>query len=236
LSHEAAVDLWLLGEHDVDPVGAESILSADERSRSEAFAREPDRRRHRGGRFLLRKALSAYAPVAPAHWRFSYTRYGRPELRPNPWQLDFNLSHTEGMIACAVTTVGICGVDVEVIPEQAATVADVAPMLAPAEQEMLAGLPVAARAVRFTELWVLKEAYLKALGTGLSRELSSFTISIRGEGITVRDGEEIDSRWRFALVWLGRRHVCGVAVRSRRGRTRAGGGVAGAPTLTFRSV
>ena len=60
--------------------------------------------------------LSRYAAVAPADWAFIANVHGRPELLDRPRgvpDLRFNLSHTEGLIACAVTIGREVGVDVE---------------------------------------------------------------------------------------------------------------------------
>ena len=75
-----------------------------------------DRRAFLMTRALVRTTLSRYAPVAPADWRFITNAHGRPEILDRPAgvpDLRFNISHTDGLIACAVTIGREVGVDVE---------------------------------------------------------------------------------------------------------------------------
>lgn len=87
--------------------------------------------------------------------------------------------------------------------------------LAPAERAALAASPAGVRGALAGELWVLKEAYLKALGTGLSRSLGGFSFGPRVDGrIAVHDPQQpagTDSRWWFDLLYPGPGHVVAVA-------------------------
>ena len=213
-------DLWLLDEAAIDRLDGiahpERLLSADELERFARLRRDSVRRRFLGGRMLCRHALSAYADVAPADWRFTYGAYGRPEIESNPWGLLFNVSHTEGLLACVVARESLCGVDVELTPARPAAVALADKHFAVAEQAALRSLVPELRAARFVDYWVLKESYTKALGTGLSRRLSTFAFDLRGDPIAVHDAErdpEEARRWRFELLRVGRRHACAVAIR-----------------------
>jgi 4'-phosphopantetheinyl transferase len=129
----------------------------------------------------------------------------------------FSVSHTQGLIACVVTRGRACGVDVERNQVSGDAIAHVSRFFADDERAQLAALPPAARAARFCELWVLKEAYLKATGVGLQRRLNAFwfpTPSPAGT-IEVHDGERsaaTSDRWRFDLIHPGPRHVLAVAV------------------------
>jgi 4'-phosphopantetheinyl transferase len=215
-----AAHLWLLPEAAVARVGAavipERLLSADELERYERLRLAPVRRRFLGARILCRHALSAYADVGPAEWRFAYGPHGRPELEPNVWGLRFNVSHTVGLIACVVTCSDTCGVDVELTPARPEAVALSEEHFAAAERADLNALAPGARAARFADLWVLKEAYTKALGVGLTRDLSSFTFDLRGPTITLGDPqrEPAEARhWQFRLLRIGPQHTCAVALR-----------------------
>jgi len=223
----AGADLWLLAEAAVPELGAaatlERFLSAEETARYRRLRLEPVRRRFLGGRLLCRHALSAYTDVRPAEWRFAYGPFGRPELVSNPWGLRFNLSHTDGLIACVVTRGVPCGVDVELTPARPEDVALADEHFAPSERADLAGLEAGARARRFVDYWVLKESYTKALGAGLSRRLSSFAFDLGRSEITVRDTERRTAerrQWRFDLLRIGSRHACAVAVRRDEGDRR----------------
>jgi 4'-phosphopantetheinyl transferase len=214
-------DLWLLDEAAVGPLSErcapERLLDADERTRYRRMRTAAGRRRQLGARLLCRHALSAYADLPPHRWRFRSGPFGRPEPEPNPWGLRFNLSHTDGLIACVVTSGQACGVDVERSPAAPETLRLAGRFLAPAERRHLATLAPAARAACFADFWVLKEAYTKALGEGLTRPFDSFAVDPRpARAIGVHDpaaGAVECARWAFELLHLGDRYALAVAVR-----------------------
>lgn len=211
--------LWLLPERAVDQfagaLGGSRLLTDEEQARCERLRTEGARRRYLGARLLSRYALSARTGRPPDSWRFRRGAHGRPEPEPACGGLRFNLSHTDGLIACVVTHGRRCGVDVERTPAPPDAVTYLSWHFAPAERAELAALPPAARADRLSELWVLKEAYLKALGTGMTRGLSSFSFSPWDDGpITVHDSDppvKAGSTWWFDLLRPDPGHVLAVA-------------------------
>lgn len=211
--------LWLLPERAVDSfasaLGGTRLLSAEERAGLDRRLTPGARRRHLGARLLCRYALTARTGRPLDRWRFTAGAHGRPEPEPDHDGVRFNLSHCPGLIACVVTRGGGCGVDVETTPAAPELTAHLARRLAPAERAELAGAAPGARGALASELWVLKEAYLKGLGTGLTRDLGSFAVDRRAGGrIAVRDPQGppgADARWRFDLIFPGPGHVVAVA-------------------------
>src|SRR5205807_3952580 len=132
--------------------------------------------------------LSRYADVSPGGWRFVRSALGKPEVRlppltlPSPprggegkggWgsrSLCFNLTHTRGLAACAVTWDREVGVDAEDWQRQGRELSEglIRYCLSPEERACLKGLPPAERKRGFFDYWTLKEAYIKARGLGLS--------------------------------------------------------------------
>src|SRR5215218_6477573 len=93
-----------------------SLLSDEEHARMARFVFDRDRRAFLLTRALVRTTLSRYAPVRPADWKFIANVHGRPEILDRPSgvpDLRFNILHTDGLIACAVTIGREVGVDVE---------------------------------------------------------------------------------------------------------------------------
>jgi len=88
--------------------------------------------------------------------------------------LEFNLSHTEGMILCAVTAGCPIGVDVEDSFRTAECLPLARRFFHPTETALLENLPADQLLLAFYRLWTLKEAYLKALGAGLTGSLDAF--------------------------------------------------------------
>lgn len=67
----------------------------------------------------------------------------------------------------------------------------------------------------FYRLWTVKEAYLKALGTGLNRPLNTFSVKLTAGGAKIDDGEgggewlvsEFDCFKGYALACVGREYA-----------------------------
>jgi 4'-phosphopantetheinyl transferase len=157
-----------------------AILAPGERSRAQRFHFERDRQRYVVGRASLRMLLARYTGAQPQSLEFQYGRHGKPELAA-PRQtspLSFNLAHSERMALYAVTRRQAVGIDVERIRPllQLARMAE--RYFAVEERAALRGLTVPARRVAFFTCWTRKEAYMKALGLGMSIPLDSFAVSV----------------------------------------------------------
>ena len=197
-----------------------SLMSPDEHERIARLVFERDRRRFLLTRALVRTMLSKYAAVAPQDWKFVANVHGRPELLDRPDgvpDLRFNLSHTDGLIACAVTIGREVGVDVEHVGRRITR--DVpARFFAPREVAALLAVPEPERHKVFFDYWTLKEAYIKATGLGLSLPLQSFAFRL-GEppAIAFEPADQGDpAEWHFARLDLSPRHVAALAVRHSR--------------------
>lgn len=219
------VDLWCFEYEDAvedERLVAEyrELLSEAERGRYERFYFERDRLQYLATRALVRTVLSRYAAVSPQDWRFRIDERGKPSVRQplTPLPLNFNLSNTRGLVACAVS-VGHerVGVDVERLDRQNDLDALADRYFCPTESRALRALDAAARPRRFFDYWTLKESYIKARGLGLAIPLDSFRFQIArdersGEEeehgrVSERIAIEIDasqrdeaSRWRFAVI------------------------------------
>lgn len=149
-----------------------AALSAEEVARAARFVFCRDRDRYIAGRARLRAILSHYTGVPPAAIMFRYGPNGRPEIEGPR----FNLSHTGDLALLAVGDVVPLGVDIEALRPIALDLAR--RYFAPGEVRALMALPVEHQQAAFFRFWTRKEAYLKALGTGLATDLSSFTVTL----------------------------------------------------------
>jgi 4'-phosphopantetheinyl transferase len=196
-----------------------ALLSEDERERMARFVFDRDRRAFVITRAHVRMMLSRYAAVAPADWRFIENVHGRPEISDRSEgtpDLRFNISHTDGLIACAVTIGREVGVDVEHIGRHLTH--DVAGrFFAPDEVTDLRRLPVEDQARVFFDYWTLKEAYIKARGFGLALPLGDFAFKLSPPdppAITFLPALDDDpSTWQFMQDWPTPEHRLGLAVR-----------------------
>lgn len=195
------------------------LLTDDEQARMARFVFENDRRAFLLTRALVRTTLSRYAAVAPADWRFIANTHGRPDIADRPAgvpDLRFNLSHTNGLIACAVTMEREVGVDVEHV--QRVLTHDIASrFFAPSEVEDLHALPASEQARVFFDYWTLKESYIKARGFGLALPLGDFAFTLRPDKApTIRFEPSLPDdpeSWQFAQDWPTPDHRLAVAVR-----------------------
>lgn len=141
-------------------------LDAQERATAGAFRRMADRNAYLQAHRGLRQVLSRYLGVPPGQVRFLRTASGKPVLE-GASPLQFNLSHSAGQAVCAVTRMGPVGVDVEADRSFDELEAMLSLVCTPEESATLCSLAPAMRASAFLQLWVRKEARLKASGEGL---------------------------------------------------------------------
>ena len=144
-------------------------LTESEHARYRRFATDALRHDYIAARWLCRATLSHYTGVDPAAWVFQTGRHGKPQIAgPAEFvSLRFNLTHTAGLVACAVTRAGEVGVDAEETSRAADVEAIARQFFSPAEQTWIAQVSGAARIDRFFQCWVAKEAWLKGRGEGL---------------------------------------------------------------------
>ena len=108
-------------------------------------------------------------------WEVEQEAGSKPRLK-GAKGVEFNISHTKGLVVCAVADRAL-GVDTERIrPFKEGLMRRVC-----SESErgfVLEGRSEAARQERFFRLWTLKESYAKAIGRGLAFPLGDITFSL----------------------------------------------------------
>jgi 4'-phosphopantetheinyl transferase len=198
----------------------ERLLTENEHQRAARFAQADDRLRFLLGRTLARTMLSSLAPVAPRDWPIAIDERGRPELQARPEgvpDLRFNLSHTPGLIACAVAIGREVGVDVEYIGRRLAYENIPERFFSAREVRDLRALPQHEQSRAFFDYWTLKESYIKARGLGLALPLGQFTFVRRGDAPPLIEFapelKDDPASWQFAQFSPTHEHRMAVAVR-----------------------
>ncbi len=194
-------------------------LSADERMRAERFYYERDRKRFIFRRGLLRTILACYLGIEPNRVQFCYGTHGKPALveTSEGIHLRFNLSHSHGLSLYAITRDQEIGIDLEYIrpiPE-AKQIAE--HYFSARENAVFRALPEHEKPLAFLKCWTRKEAYLKALGVGLTGSLEEFDVSLApGEParlLSVRGDPEEASRWFIHGLMPASGYVASIAVK-----------------------
>jgi 4'-phosphopantetheinyl transferase len=188
-----------------------SLLNEGERERAERFHFKHDRRSFVAAHALVRVTLSRLVNRAPRDWRFRIGEYGKPHVDDDA--VRFNLSHTRGMAAVAVAPHGDIGIDVERIDRHRLGLDIAERFFAPSEFEHLKGLNADTRVDASYELWTLKEAYIKAMGLGLSCPLDAFHFEL--DPLSLHFSSPIDDvpgRWLLKRFRPTSEHALALAI------------------------
>jgi 4'-phosphopantetheinyl transferase len=214
--------VWLvaldLGEADVSSLAV--VLAADERQRASRFHFDRDRRHFIAARGVLRQLVARYAGRAPEYIEFCYGPQGKPVLAGGS-NLEFNIAHSHGVGLFAFTLGAPIGVDVEAI-QSIEHDKLAASFFSAAERVAFARVPVEHRREAFYTYWARKEAYVKALGGGLSVPLDRFDVAAFGEParLLVDRGDPNKRRWSLHDVDAGPAFRAALAVRKPETRVR----------------
>jgi 4'-phosphopantetheinyl transferase len=159
-----------------------ALLNKDERTRAQRFHFERDRRRYIFTRAHLRQVLGHYLNAPPGDIQFDYTSYGKPFLaEKHNTSLQFNVSHAGQYALIALTRSTPVGIDIEQADRRLDYIDMAQRFFSANEYSTLLGLPADQQRTAFFHCWTRKEAYIKALGQGLSIPLDSFEVSLNSE-------------------------------------------------------
>jgi 4'-phosphopantetheinyl transferase len=214
------VHLWRVCLNQPGPVVARlaGYLSEDEIERSASYRFSHLRRRFQVGRGVLREIISRYLRIAPNSLRFTYGEYGKSDLVPdqNPGDIRFNLAHSGETALYAITFNRSIGVDLEAsrpIPDQDQLARR---NFSPMEFSDYIGLEPTEKSPAFYRCWTRKEAFIKAVGKGLSFPLDQFDVSLLPDQparlIAVRGDEWSASQWSMAEPVLGPGYVAALVI------------------------
>ena len=195
------IDVWkfslALREND------RNILSQDELERFDRTDSKPKHERKIAGRAQLRKILSLYTSTDPSEISFEYGQNQKP-LLPKHSDLSFNLSHSGNMGLVAVTYSRRVGIDLEHLEAERPFSKIAERFLTKSENDFINGYPEEDRSRAFYRIWTLNEAYLKALGTGLSVSSNDFSIVPDNDrGRFLQDTKVADDptqKWMFETI------------------------------------
>jgi 4'-phosphopantetheinyl transferase len=180
-----------------------ATLHTEEHAEANRFRLDADRRRFIVGRGLLRSILAEKTGKAAGQLTFRRDAYGKL-VSADAGSLAFNVSHSGNLVAVAVGAVRALGIDVEEMRHDLDLPALARHIFTPLEMRTLVDAPPALRAEIFFRSWVCKEALVKGLGTGLSREPKRFEVAFDRPEPAIRAlgaaGDDIEPDWSLEIL------------------------------------
>lgn len=193
-----------------------SLLSADEQARAARFRFDRDRQRFIACRSALRIILGGYLELRPEAIAFAYGPHGKPYLADS--NLKFNVSHSGNDALIAVSFGRDVGIDVEERYSELSVELFAAAFLSNSERDFFNSQPKYGRRMAFIRCWTRKEAWSKAVGTGIAEDPGRYDV---GEFVRFPIHSHCDRRtgmdWTFiemdfAREWIGALVVQGTQI------------------------
>lgn len=174
-----------------------ACLCPAEIRKADRYLKQSDRHLSLVSRALVRYLIAEVTRQNPQSLSFSTNEHGKPFLVELP-DIHFNLSHSHGAAVCALCRNAAVGVDVEDMGRH--TDLSIAKrFFSSSEAELVSKASGAEKRKLFFDIWTLKEAYIKAVGKGLSIPLNSFSFNANETEIqiTFSDTGQVDPMWQF---------------------------------------
>jgi 4'-phosphopantetheinyl transferase len=196
----------------------EELLAPDERSRAAQFRVSRPRESFILTRAALRHLIGQYLGQRPSSVSLQNGPHGKPTLSHNS-ELQFNVTHSGEMAAIALTQGCDIGIDIEQIRlfpdlEQVATRS-----FCYEEAAEINSLPAGERERAFFACWTRKEAYIKAIGVGLSRPLDTFRVAAKPDAsenlLFLEDATNTSESWTLRDLQLGPDYAGAIAYNDR---------------------
>lgn len=201
-----SIEVWNihLPDHCNDTALCRELLTGEELERAAKFIKPGAADGFILGRGLLRRILAECLKTDPSALRFSRNAHGKPFLKNG--ELEFNVSHSRDRMLIAVTAGRAVGVDIEFRRNGLDMESIAKRWFAPDEQTFFQSLTN--RMDGFFEIWAKKEAYVKALGLGIYKELNTFAVPTGEKPFSVNIG--IDPKWFFQTLEIDSMYAAAV--------------------------
>ncbi len=201
---DGQVALWRVWTDDL-PAGRleelAALLNGEERSRAERFRFDRDRNRYIVSRASLRLLLGEYTQTRATDLEFVYGDQGKPALATPIDEVEFNLSHSADLCLFAFANFRRVGIDIESKERDVSFVELAMRFFSKSEYEAIRQLSPSNRREAFYAVWTRKEAYIKALGEGVTHGLDNFSVTVDPESETVlvnsKRDPEASSLWQL---------------------------------------
>ena len=190
-----------------------SALDAQERTRLRTMRSADAQRQFSAGRWLIRRVLAQRLGCTEAEVELTVEAHGRPSLLTR--EIDFNLSHAGSFVVLALSTAQV-GIDVEATDRAMNWRSIAHRFFSAVETAAIEACTETEQRTAFFRTWVRKEAFVKALGTGVATGFDRFDVSAGAKPALI--GARIDGvdagEWSIRDFEPGPGHLGAVAVRA----------------------
>ncbi|WP_168188642.1 4'-phosphopantetheinyl transferase family protein [Thermoflavimicrobium daqui] len=204
------VHVWLVDISQFDPDSIFYLLSPEEQSKAQRFHFAKDRKSYTVSHGAVRIILSKYLGISPEKIMFGTESHGKPLITyPSNPPLHYNLSHS-GLRALIAISHQPIGVDVEQIRSDFDHLSLAPHIMSSQELHSFQQLPTDQKQSTFFLLWTRKEAYIKAIGKGLSYPLQKFSISLDWHYPKIIEDQvnpNEPKRWQMYTVDVGENYL-----------------------------
>lgn len=181
-----------------------NYLPEEEISEVKKYKMKDDKMRTLSGRILLIDLLESYTNLPYYEFKIKRGKYGKPYIKTNLKEnsIQFNVSHSKNIVMIAFCKCKRLGVDIESI-RHVKDYKELAKNFYSVEE-----FEKVESEIDFLQFWTKKEAYLKALGMGLNKDLSSFIIL----GYRILDEGHILNNWYVIDVKIKEKYIASIVV------------------------
>lgn len=211
------VYLWTIDQRTVSAAQLQAMrqtLNEAERAKVARFRFEPLQKTAVISRGTVRIILGDLLAIPPETIQFITNAHGKPALTP-PADLHFNVAHSGDFVLVAVAKTAV-GVDIEQIKPAVEYGMIARRYFSEWETAVFQTIPAAEQPQAFYNCWTRKEAYLKAIGTGLTTKLDSFDVEFRADRepklLETRHAPQNVEKWRLMAVETAVNYATALAV------------------------
>ncbi len=144
-------------------------FSSSEKQRLEKISATSRRCEYIAGHYLLRAMLQSLFGPSLSNEAIEHLPDQPPRLLDSSLPVDFNISHSDGLVACVLSQKGEVGIDIE-SPRRSSDIDSIASgFFSKNEAAAIHALDSDEKTAEFYRLWTLKESVMKATKEGISR-------------------------------------------------------------------
>lgn len=212
------VHIWHLNVRDhLDRLSDyEALLDKEEKKKAHRFRFDKDYNCSIIARGVLRTLLGSYLQLPPGEIAFTYGACGKPEIDADN-SIKFNISHASGAIVLGFVQNYEIGVDVEFIDEKIDPMQISKYFFSEEEIAALYSEPDDKIIEAFYNCWTRKEAFIKAVGDGLSFPLDQFVVSLKpglkAQLLETKWDQGEKNKWKLNSFNIGEQYAGAVMIK-----------------------